>query len=149
MLVSNSQKSLINKNMAYLSKIENFKDQGLLIARIGLGGMMIFHGLPKLISGVAKWEAIGGSMQNLGITFIPVFWGFMASAAEGVGGLLILLGLLFRPAALLIIFTMIVAAIQHLSAGDGLMGASHAIETGLAFFILLFTGPGRFSLDNK
>ena len=149
MLVSNSQKSLINKNMAYLSKIENFKDQGLLIARIGLGGMMIFHGLPKLIGGVAKWEAIGGSMQNLGITFIPVFWGFMASAAEGVGGLLILLGLLFRPAALLIIFTMIVAAIQHLSAGDGLMGASHAIETGLAFFILLFPGPGRFSLDNK
>ena len=147
--MSVAQKLLTNKNMAYLSKIENYKDYGLLIARIGLGSMMIFHGLPKLLGGVAKWEAIGGSMQNLGITIMPAFWGFMAGTAEGVGGLLILIGLLFRPAALLIIFTMIVAAIHHLSVGDGLIGASHAIETGFAFFVLFFTGPGKFSFDKK
>lgn len=135
--------------MAYLAKISNYKDVGYLIARIGLGGMMIFHGLPKLMGGPAKWEALGGTMSNLGITFMPAFWGFMASFAEGVGGLLILLGLLFRPAALLIVFTMIVAAIQHFSAGDGWMGASHAIETGFAFFLFLFTGPGKLSVDKK
>lgn len=135
--------------MAYLAKISNYKDVGYLIARIGLGGMMIFHGLPKLMGGPAKWEALGGTMSNLGITFMPTFWGFMASFAEGVGGLLILLGLLFRPAALLIVFTMIVAAIQHFSAGDGWSGSAHAIETGFAFFLFLFTGPGKLSVDKK
>jgi putative oxidoreductase len=135
--------------MAYLAKISNYKDLGLLIARVGLGGMMIFHGLPKLMGGPTKWEAIGGSMQNLGITFMPTFWGFMAGFAEGFGGLFILLGLIFRPAALLIVFTMIVAAIQLFSTGKGLFGASHPIETGLAFFILLFTGPGKLSVDKK
>ena len=135
--------------MAYLAKISNYKDLGLLIARIGLGGMMIFHGLPKLMGGTTKWEALGGSMQNLGITFMPALWGFMASFAEGIGGLLVLLGLLFRPAALLIVFTMIVAVIQHFSAGDGWLVASHAIETGFAFFLFLFTGPGKLSVDKK
>ena len=135
--------------MAYLAKISNYKDLGLLIARVGLGGMMIFHGLPKLMGGPAKWEALGGTMSNLGITFAPVFWGFMASFAEGVGGLLILLGLIFRPAALLIIFTMIVATTLKFSTGEGLIGASHPIETGLAFFLFLFTGPGKLSVDKK
>ena len=135
--------------MAYLAKISNYKDLGLLIARVGLGGMMIFHGLPKLMGGPAKWEALGGTISNLGITFAPIFWGFMASFAEGVGGLLILLGLLFRPAALLIIFTMIVATTLQFSTGEGWMGASHPIETGLAFFLFLFTGPGKLSVDKK
>ncbi|MBU2045630.1 MAG: DoxX family membrane protein, partial [Bacteroidetes bacterium] len=120
--------------MAYLSKISNFKNIGLLIGRIGLGGMMMFHGVPKLMGGPKLWLGVGASMHNFGIDFLPAFWGFMASFSEGIGGLLIVLGLLFRPAAILIIITLIVAAAHHFSAGDGWMGASHAIETGLAFF---------------
>lgn len=135
--------------MAYLSKISNYNNLGLLIGRIGLGGMMMFHGIPKLMGGSEKWEGIGGSMHNFGINFLPVFWGFMASFAEGIGGLFIVLGLLFRPASILIILTLIVAATYHFSAGDGWGGASHAIETGFAFLILLFVGPGKYSIDKK
>ncbi|OAQ38557.1 DoxX family protein [Pedobacter psychrophilus] len=135
--------------MAYFSKAYNYKDLGLLIGRIGLGGMMIFHGLPKLMGGPEKWEALGGSMQSLGITFLPTFWGFMAGFAEGIGGLLIVLGLLFRPAAILIILTLIVAAASHFAGGDGWKGAAHAIETGLAFFVLFFVGPGKYSVDKR
>jgi putative oxidoreductase len=135
--------------MAYLTKAYNYRDLGLLIGRIGLGGMMMFHGLPKLIAGPAKWEALGGTMQNLGITFLPTFWGFMACFSEGIGGLLIVLGLLFRPATILIILTLIVATTNHFASGDGWMGASHAIETGLAFFVLFFVGPGKYSVDKK
>ncbi|MBK0382910.1 DoxX family protein [Pedobacter sp. SD-b] len=135
--------------MAYLTKTTNYKNLGLLIGRIGLGGMMMFHGIPKLMAGPAKWEAIGGTMQHLGVTFLPAFWGFMAGFAEGIGGLLIILGLLFRPAILLIIFTLIVAGTNHFASGDGWMGAAHAIETGLAFFILFFVGPGKYSVDKK
>ncbi|MEO6729319.1 MAG: DoxX family protein [Candidatus Dojkabacteria bacterium] len=135
--------------MAYLSKISNYKNFGLLIGRIGLGAMMMFHGIPKLMGGPEQWEGIGNSMNNFGINFMPVFWGFMASLAEGIGGLLIVLGLLFRPASILIILTLVVATTFHFSNGDGWMGASHAIETGFAFLILLFVGPGKYSVDRK
>ena len=134
---------------AIFSKISNYKDAGLLIGRIGLGGMMMVNGIPKLMGGVAKWEGLGSTMQNLGINFAPVFWGFMASFAEGIGGLLIIIGLFFRPAAILLILTMIVAAIQHFASGDGLMGAAHAIETGFGFVILLFVGAGKYSIENE
>ncbi len=135
--------------MAYLSKLNNYRNTGLLLGRVGLGAMMMFHGMPKLMGGPEKWAGIGSSMHNFGIDFLPAFWGFMAGFAEGIGGLLIVLGLLFRPAALLIIVTLAVALKHHLSAGDGLMGASHAIETGLAFVMLLFLGPGKYSVDKK
>ena len=135
--------------MAYLSKISNYKDLGLLVGRIGLGGIMMFHGIPKLLGGISTWQKVGGVMHNFGISFLPTFWGFMASFSEGIGGLLIVLGLLFRPAAILIMLTLNIAVINHFSSGDGWMGASHAIETGLAFFLLLFVGPGKYSVDNK
>jgi putative oxidoreductase len=38
---------------------------------------------------------------------------------------------------------------MHLSKGDGLSVASHAIENGIVFFSLIFIGPGRLSLDEK
>jgi putative oxidoreductase len=135
--------------MAYLSKISNYKDLGLLIGRIGLGGMMMFHGVPKLLGGISTWEKVGEAIQNFGITFLPAFWGLMAGVSEGIGGILIVLGLIFRPAAILIIITLIVAATNSFSSGDGWLGAAHAIETGLAFFLLLFVGPGKYSLDKK
>jgi putative oxidoreductase len=134
---------------AIFSKFYNYKDIGILIGRTGLGAMMMVHGIPKLMGGVAKWEGLGTTMQNLGINFAPIFWGFMASFSESIGGLLIILGLFFRPAAILIILTMLVATIQHFAAGDGLLVASHAIETGLAFLILLFIGPGKYSIEKQ
>jgi putative oxidoreductase len=119
-------------------------DVAILLMRIGLGAMMMVHGVPKLLGGIEKWTALGGSMKMFGITFAPVFWGFMASFAEGMGGLLVILGIFFRPACTLLFVTMLVAAASHISRGDGIMGASHAIETGVAFLGLFLLGPGKY-----
>jgi len=135
--------------MALFSGLGNYKNTGLLLLRIGLGIMMMMHGLPKLTGGVDRWEAVGGAMGNLGITFFPVFWGLMAAVSETFGGFLLLIGLAFRPACLLLAFTMLTAAINHLSRGDGLMGASHPIELCIVFLGLLFIGPGKYSVDKK
>ena len=122
-------------------------DLGLLVMRVGLGVMMMTHGVPKLLAGPETWGAVGGAMGNLGITFWPTFWGFCAGCAEGVGGLFLALGLLFRPTVTVMIFTMIMAATQMFASGKGLFGASHAIELGLALTGLWITGPGYHSLD--
>ncbi len=130
--------------MTFLNK---YRDAGLLVLRIGLGAMFLFHGGPKIFGGPEKWGKLGTTMENLGIHFLPVFWGFMASVAEFFGGICIITGLFFRPACILLVITMMVAALRHLSRGDGLSGASHAIENGIVFLSLILIGPGKYSLD--
>lgn len=124
-------------------------DFGLLILRLGVGGMFIVHGAPKLLSGPEGWARLGDAMGNLGVHAYPAFWGFMAGFAEGIGGLMLAVGLLTRPFAAMMFFTMVVASTQHLMSGDGLKQASHAIELGFVFFSLILTGPGPLSLDGK
>ena len=124
-----------------------YRDEGLLFIRVGLGIMFIMHGFPKMAGGPEQWAGLGMAMGNLGITFAPAFWGFMAAFAELVGGACLLLGLMFRPACALLTFTMIVATLFHLNNGDGIMGSSHAIEAFIVFFGLIFVGSGKYSID--
>lgn len=121
-------------------------DYGLLIIRIGIGAMFMLHGYPKIMGGTEMWSQIGASMGNIGIHFAPIFWGFMASLAEFAGGLCLIIGFLFRPALAMLIFTMFIAALMHYMKGDGLMGASHAIESAIVFLGLFISGPGKYAL---
>ncbi len=135
--------------MAIFDTLGKYRNTGLLILRVGLGAMMMVHGFPKIMGGPDKWALLGGSMKVIGIDFIPAFWGFMAAISEGLGGFLLLLGLFFRPVNILLAFTMVIAALVHFGKGEGIMGASHAIEVGIVFFSLIFIGPGKYSVDGK
>ncbi|MGV8879362.1 MAG: DoxX family protein [Sphingobacteriaceae bacterium] len=135
--------------MAIFSNLFNYRNTGLLLLRIGLGVMFIFHGYPKLLGGPEKWAMIGGAAKHIGIDFMPVFWGFMAAVAETFGGFLLIIGLAFRPICILLIANLIVAASMHLGQEQGLSGASHAIELAIVFTGLLFVGPGKYSMDKK
>lgn len=136
--------------MAIFESLGKYRNTGLLILRVGIGTMMIIHGFPKLAGGTAMWAGVGKSMGLIGINFFPIFWGFMAAATEAVGGLFLILGLLFRPANILLVFTMIIASLVHFATPkQGLNEASHAIELAIVFFSLIFIGPGKYSMDRK
>ena len=135
--------------MAILDSLGKYRNTGLLILRVGLGIMMMVHGLPKIMGGPAGWEGLGGSMKVVGIDFLPTVWGFLAAISEGLGGFLLILGLFFRPVNMMLVFTMIIAALVHFAKGDGINGASHAIELGIVFLGLIFIGPGKYSVDGK
>ena len=130
-----------------LTFLNKYRDIGLLILRLGIGGMFIFHGAPKILGGPDMWEKLGTTMGIYGVHFLPVFWGFMSSFAECFGGIFLILGLFFRPACILLTINMIVATSMHLNRGDGLGIASHAIEAGILFLSLILIGPGKYSLD--
>lgn len=133
-----------------MPSINTKKDIGLLVIRATIGlTMLAFHGLPKITKGPAGWEKIGLSMSSLGVNFTPVFWGFSAALVETVGALFIIIGLWTRPSSILLGFTMLIAAISHLMKGDGLQGASHAIELLAVFIGLFLLGPGKYSVDKK
>jgi putative oxidoreductase len=128
------------------------KDLGLLVIRLGIGlSMFTFHGYGKLTGGPELWAGVGGGMQNLGITFLPALWGLLAALAESVGSILLMVGVLFRPAATLLAFTMIVAVLTHLNLPvddprAGWQGASHALELLAVYIGLLLAGPGRYGI---
>lgn len=132
-----------------MADLDRYRDHGLLAMRVGLGVMFVSHGWPKLAGGAAQWAKLGKSMKYLGIDFAPEIWGFMAGISELGGGILLALGLLFRPACLALLGTMIVAAMSHLGRGQPLVQASHAIEAGIVFFALFFVGPGAYALDAR
>ncbi len=41
-----------------LRSLTRYRDAGLLILRIGIGIMFLYHGAPKLIGGPEKWEKL-------------------------------------------------------------------------------------------
>ncbi len=123
-----------------------YTDAGLLAIRLGIGIMFMIYGFPKISGGTTMWANIGVSMGNIGIHFAPTFWGFMAALAEFGGGLCLVLGILFRPALAMLIFTMIIAGIFHHKNGDGLGGYSHALDSAIVFIGLFIAGPGKYAL---
>ncbi len=135
---------------AFLSKN---RDAGLLMLRLSLGALFIWaHGWSKLAGGTDTWHGIGGAMKHFGITFWPTFWGFLATMAETAGIVLFMIGLAFRPACVVIAFTMAVAGIHAwntASRGMSLQNASHAWELGLVFLSCIFIGPGKYSVDKN
>lgn len=123
------------------------RDYGLLLFRLGVGCMFMWHGFPKISGGEEKWLELGKSMGTLGIHFAPAFWGFMPGLIEFVGGLFFALGLFYRPAAFLLFSNMSIAFISQMLEGKGLMKAAQSFEDGFSFLGAVFVGPGKYSLD--
>ncbi|HTJ77622.1 MAG TPA: DoxX family protein [Rariglobus sp.] len=129
-------------------KLDSFSDLGLLVMRLGVGALfLIVHGFPKLAGGPDKWESIGRAVSYLGIKFGYTGWGLAASVAETLGGLLLMIGFAHRPAALTLFVTMTVAAIWKYYPFGGWDAAAHPAAMAIVCLGLLFTGPGKYSLD--
>lgn len=131
-----------------MNSLERNQDIGLFILRltVGLAFGLIF-GLPKIEAGPVLWEQIGAATTNLGFSFAPTFWGFMASLSEFGGGILLVLGLFVRPAALLMGITMIFATVHHMTAQDQWYNTITPLVYLSIFILLFFTGAGKYSLD--
>ena len=132
---------------------------GLLILRLGIGGYLLTHGLGKLEMLMAgQFEQFGdpigiGSQLSL----------ILVTFAEFVCAILLMLGLATRLAAIPIVINMGVAAFTaHGSDPWTSSEAARAFMSGeseswaskqpalmflIPAFALIFTGPGRFSLD--
>ncbi|MEO8666173.1 MAG: DoxX family protein [Ignavibacteria bacterium] len=129
--------------------LNNHKDLGILVLRLGIGiPFILVYGLFKVESGPDMWTQIGSAMGNLGITFFPTFWGVMAAMSEFIGGILLVLGLFVRPAALFMSITMSVAAIQHFSIQDQWYNVVTPLEMLSVFIAIIFLSAGKYSLDH-
>ncbi|MEN0614329.1 DoxX family protein [Klebsiella indica] len=129
-----------------VNRILSHDDFGKLLLRLAVGGLMLFHGLHKLFDGV------GGISNMLVAKGLPGFIAYGVLVGEVVAPCLLILGILTRPAALVIAFTMVVA---WLMVGAGKTFAldavgAWAIESLVYFFVgalaIAFMGAGKYSL---
>jgi putative oxidoreductase len=127
------------------SALKNYSDSALLFVRVTLGVIILWlHGWPKLAGGLGAWRHY--AIKELHVSIWPGFWGFLATFAQTAGCTLLILGLLFRPSALLLAIVMALVAVTDYTNG-GFAQAAHAIELWLFFVLLLFVGPGKYSFD--
>jgi putative oxidoreductase len=123
-------------------------DFGLLIGRLGVGAIFVVFGWHKLSGGQAAWTHYGHAMASVGINFMPNVWGLIAALSEFAGGILIVVGFFFRPAATLIALTMLVAFVSTFRGHPHHFEQySRSIEMFCIMIVFLFVGPGKFSFE--
>lgn len=136
--------SLFKKIMASRNFNTSYDDLALTLLRVFIGLTMAFsHGLGKL----PPPEMLVEGVRGLGFP-MPEFFAWCAGLAEFAGGILLALGLLTRPAAAFVVFTMAVAAF-------GVHGADPFIKKEMSLLYLFASlffvihGAGRWSVDHK
>lgn len=128
-------------------------DFGLLVLRIGFGAYMIKHGWGKIAAGPDLWQNLGGAVESLGVpmpkldvngyNFTKTVLGFMAMLSETLGAAFVIIGWMFRPAAVLVFITMAVAAAKHINRGEPF---ELPLLYAVVFLALAFTGAGSLQL---
>lgn len=120
--------------------------------RVGAGAIFAAHGAQKLFGWFGGYglEGTAGWMTSIGLE-PGLLMATAAGGAEFFGGLLLIVGLLVRPAALILALTMIVAIVTvHLQ--NGLFMSNNGYEFGLALLAvsvgLVFRGAGSLSADH-
>ncbi|HUQ14925.1 MAG TPA: DoxX family protein [Gemmatimonadales bacterium] len=122
-------------------------DAALLIIRVVLGIILLYHGWPKLTN-------LGGTIEmftGIGVP-IPPLSAIFATVVEVGGGILLLLGVLTDIAGLLFAID-ILGAIVFYHAKNGFAATDGGVEWPLALLAMALgialAGPGRFSVGGK
>ncbi len=113
---------------------------GLLILRVSLGGMMLTHGIPKLM----KFGELSSTFAD------PLGMGSQLSLISAIGAevvcaVLLILGFATPVVAIPLAFTMLVA-FGMVHASDAFAVKEKAALYLAGFVTLIFTGGGRFAL---
>ncbi|MFL5618959.1 MAG: DoxX family protein [Gemmatimonadaceae bacterium] len=125
-------------------------DAGLLVLRLGVGVLLLFHGFYKVTHGVA-W--IAGPLGKAGL---PAWLAYGTYVGEVLAPVLVILGLWTRLAALVIAFDLFMAiflARQGDIAKISPMSGGWAIELELLFIVaalaIALAGGGRYGVGKS
>ena len=126
------------------------EDLGKLLLRVGLGGLLLFHGVHKLLIGLEPIKAMLVSHN------IPDVVAYGAYLGELLAPVLVILGVFSRIGGVLIALDIVVAVLLARAADLLLLSpatGAYALETEVLYLaaalaVALF-GAGRISLGGK
>jgi putative oxidoreductase len=123
--------------------LDRLQPLGLLVLRLVLGAIMVGHGYSKVFGGLHKHVEFVASLG------MPGWLAYLSTAAEFIGGVLLILGLFTRVAAIAVCIDMVVAILKvHLHNGLlGQNGYQFPLALAAIAFALVFSGAGPISLD--
>jgi putative oxidoreductase len=127
-----------------LRYLDRLQPLALLVLSLVLGAIMIGHGYPKVFGGLSHHAQF---VSSLGL---PGWLAYLSAAAEFLGGILLIVGLLTRCASLAILIDISVA-IAKVHWKNGLMGKGgyeFTLALAVMAFALIFFGAGPIALDN-
>lgn len=116
-------------------------DLGLLFFRVAAGGLMLFHGLPKLMS-FAERKATFADPIGLGSTLSLT----LTIGAEFFCSIFLILGLFTRIVLIPLMFSMcVIIFVVH--ADDPWKDKELALFYLVSYIGIFMAGPGRYSAD--
>lgn len=120
-------------------------------------GILLLRWMAGLILFVAGAGKVMGWFGGFGMkTTLEMFktgmnisapWAYISSYAELVGGFLLIIGFLTRPAALALVINMLVAVILTGTKNFFMGGAAYPCSLGISCLVILLTGPMAYSID--
>lgn len=117
-------------------------DLGILLIRLALGAVFIYHGWQKL-------QAMDMTIGFFGTLGFAPYLAYVVAYAEFIGGIALVLGIATRYAGLVLAIAMAVATFKvHWSNGFSLAtgGYEFAMALMLGSLAMVFLGAGRYSL---
>jgi len=126
--------------------LDRLQPLALLALRLALGAIMIGHGYSKVFGGLHHFAEFVASLG------LPAWLGYAAAFTEFLGGILVIIGFLTRPAALAICIEMAVA-IAKVHWRNGLIGQNHSgyefpLALAVIAFALVLYGAGPIAVDH-
>lgn len=128
-------------NLLKFLSTERWKDSAIFFMRIFVGILMLSHGIAKINNYemlYTSFPSIFGMGSSMSLILII--------AAEVGGSLLLIMGLLVRPAAIVLAFSMFVATFIAL-AGQPFAGRELSFLYMGIYIMLAISGGMRYSLD--
>ncbi len=130
-------------------KVGKYSDFAPLVMRLVLGLVLVWHGL--LMSPGAKLLDIAGTADGFGMYFglpVPIVFAVIAAVVEGIGGILLLLGVATRLVGLLVVIQFAIASLLHL-VRQGIAVSNYELPLLILAggVVVLLLGGGPYSLE--
>ena len=124
--------------------LENLKPLGLLLLRVAVGVIFIYHGYPKLFGHTRD------TMQVFAHMGLPGYWVYIAGVIEFFGGCMLVAGLFTRVAGLLLAIEMAFGLWRVHNIISNPMGVGNyelPLVLAVSTFALATVGAGLISFD--
>jgi putative oxidoreductase len=125
--------------------LEKLKPVALLLLRLGLGVIFVFHGYPKLFTHTRD------AMNAFGRMGFPGYFAYLAGVIEFFGGCMLIVGLFTRVAGLFLFVEMAIALVKvHQLFANPMAVENYQFPLALAVgsLALAAVGGGLISIDH-